>query len=1039
MPPISKVNDQPTLVETVNYPYARWPFGKFNPVQSRVFEFYNKECNGLIAAATSSGKTVCAEQFLAHEIRVRGGKGMFLGPLKALTQEKIDDWTDSSHHFNDKKIAICTGDYRLTPDRQKEFDAADLIIMTSEMLNHRSRNFKTENNQFLLKVGTLVVDECVPPCALVDTDQGQIPIVDIIDKNLDVKVASFNHVTQKVEYKKIVARQKKILKRKWHTLYYNGGDITVTENHLVWCEGRGYIPSKQVKEGDIIYVRATNIQGKTDSFGNFIGRWVNGSFASWEIGETQGQSICHSENFSRMEIQRVETVGWNSSKSEIKWRLREGSLPIRYIVNQSDVGDTCDLLSSRQKEGNISVVEDDNRSGSFGCLVHGRRKSKPESDVNSHRGVFKNRSGVVVQLDAGEMVGCMQPLSNQAILGTQISCRWQRQISGIDTFRSNSGYGLQGVAKDGDCVLFNVRSGIYCESAGYPCATQGVTLSQQGMSAQMGQDVREDQDVGEEESWCCDLEIEDNNNFFVNGVLVHNSHLLTVPSRGDHLEVGLMKFAKINPKARIVLLSATMPNVEEIGEWISYVLTKRETYVLQSAYRPCPLNVHFEKVYDQAGSYIANEEEKINYALEIIGYYPDDKFLVFSHTIDTGFMMAKALKEAGIDCEFHYSGLQKAERVALENRFRNDPKLRVVVATSTLAWGLNMPARRVIVLGVKRGFDTVESYNIQQMVGRSGRVGLDPVGDAYVLLPEREFDLHRVRLRTPEPIRSHLLDESPGHKYKTLAFHLVSEIHHGDIKSRDDVYDWYERSLAYFQKSTLGKGVVDAVVDDLKKSFAVKEENGELSATAIGTISSMFYFSPFDVSDLRRNFKQLFEANEQGNDLALSVALAAVDSNVTGFANKREKEEMFAFQNQVILKYGNRYSDSVVKTAFAYHSLINGRTTKATASLMRNLKFEYNRLSQVLFSLDTMTGKWNKHGFFRTLQDRVAHGVQSELVDLVQLPGISKVRAKKLYENGIKTLEDVAENPEKVKKALGMKAGKIQEICDEANRLLMFT
>jgi replicative superfamily II helicase len=62
MPPITKVADQAVLVETKAYPHAHWPFGKFNPVQSRVFEFYDRECNGLIAAATSAGKTVCAEK-----------------------------------------------------------------------------------------------------------------------------------------------------------------------------------------------------------------------------------------------------------------------------------------------------------------------------------------------------------------------------------------------------------------------------------------------------------------------------------------------------------------------------------------------------------------------------------------------------------------------------------------------------------------------------------------------------------------------------------------------------------------------------------------------------------------------------------------------------------------------------------------------------------------------------------------------------------------------------------------------------------------
>ena len=146
MPPVTKAEDQDNLVATKDYPFANWKFDNFNPVQSRMMDFYDKETSGLIAATTSSGKTVVAEMFLAQEIHQRGGKGMYLVPMRALAQEKIDEWTSKEHHFGKLKISICTGDYRLTKERAKELEQADLIIMTSEMLNHRSRNNKAEHN-----------------------------------------------------------------------------------------------------------------------------------------------------------------------------------------------------------------------------------------------------------------------------------------------------------------------------------------------------------------------------------------------------------------------------------------------------------------------------------------------------------------------------------------------------------------------------------------------------------------------------------------------------------------------------------------------------------------------------------------------------------------------------------------------------------------------------------------------------------------------------------------------------------------------------
>ena len=159
MPPIIKATDQTICVATSEYPYAKWKFDKFNPVQSRIMDFYNQDVNGLIAARTSAGKTTVAEQFMAEEVRNRGGKAMFLAPLRALAREKVSDWTSKDHHFADLKVSICTGDYRLTKERTKELNEANIIIMTSEMLSHRSRSHTSEQSEFLKEIGTLVIDE----------------------------------------------------------------------------------------------------------------------------------------------------------------------------------------------------------------------------------------------------------------------------------------------------------------------------------------------------------------------------------------------------------------------------------------------------------------------------------------------------------------------------------------------------------------------------------------------------------------------------------------------------------------------------------------------------------------------------------------------------------------------------------------------------------------------------------------------------------------------------------------------------------------
>ena len=154
-----QLSDQPNLVDVAQFIHGKYSFENFNRVQSRVFEVCHDNCNCVIAAPTGVGKTVCAELFMSDEIFSRGGKAIYLAPLKALAKEKIDEWTSKDSIFGSRKISICTGDYRLTEARQKELQEADIIIMTSEMLNSRCRNLESENNEFLRDCGTLVVDE----------------------------------------------------------------------------------------------------------------------------------------------------------------------------------------------------------------------------------------------------------------------------------------------------------------------------------------------------------------------------------------------------------------------------------------------------------------------------------------------------------------------------------------------------------------------------------------------------------------------------------------------------------------------------------------------------------------------------------------------------------------------------------------------------------------------------------------------------------------------------------------------------------------
>jgi helicase len=497
-----------------------------------------------------------------------------------------------------------------------------------------------------------------------------------------------------------------------------------------------------------------------------------------------------------------------------------------------------------------------------------------------------------------------------------------------------------------------------------------------------------------------------------------------------------MKFTQINPEGRLVFLSATMPNVTEIGQWMSW-LTRRNTVVLESTYRPCPLHVHYEKYYEVNFGYEENERSKIRTAIEIMNKHPKDKFLLFVHTKRTGDMLASRLKELGIQCEYHNADLTKDKRIQIERRFKEDCKLRCIVATSTLAWGTNLPARRVIVLGVHRGMSDVATYDIAQMIGRAGRPQYDPQGDAYILLPSRSFYKHKERLESPQLIESQISDA------KCLAFHLTSEIHHNTVKSQDDIQEWYERSLAFHQDNTLNQEAVEQAIKRLTICGAITEKNKNFDVTSIGTVASMFYYSPFDISDLARNFGKVFERRKEDSDYWVAMALGNVDSLKFTNASNADKEDMAKFKKGVeetgcerVFCGSREFTDGALKAGCCYYNLLKGYNSTVLGATMRGMQADAERLCEVLCAIDQMVGKWDQKEYIRRLYLRILYGVEEEMVSLCCLKGVGKIKAKRLWDANLRTWEDISTNALGVIKALSCSKNVAEQICENAKELI---
>jgi ATP-dependent RNA helicase HelY len=143
-------------------------------------------------------------------------------------------------------------------------------------------------------------------------------------------------------------------------------------------------------------------------------------------------------------------------------------------------------------------------------------------------------------------------------------------------------------------------------------------------------------------------------------------------------------------------------------------------------------------------------------------------------------------------CAAHHAGMIPAFRETVEDCF-NEGLLKVVFATETLALGINMPARSVVIERLSKyngeGHEFLSPGQFTQLTGRAGRRGLDDTGSAVVLWsPFASFD----QVATLAGSREFPLSSSFRPTYNMSA-NLV------DRYDRETAHEVLARSFAQFQ------------------------------------------------------------------------------------------------------------------------------------------------------------------------------------------------------------------------------------------------
>ncbi len=504
-------------------------------------------------------------------------------------------------------------------------------------------------------------------------------------------------------------------------------------------------------------------------------------------------------------------------------------------------------------------------------------------------------------------------------------------------------------------------------------------------------------------------------------VIIDEAHLLGAEGRGHFLEFVIMFLSKIS-NCKFVLLSGTLPNGIDISNWLCK-MNNKSTYFLKSSFRPVPLNVHYRK-YDDSYFEDGIPSDLTRAVLGLISRH-QDKFLIFVHSKATGKKLKKIISQAGYTCDFHCADLKPDERSKVETAFKTGD-IRILVATSTLAAGVNLPARRVIIFGVCRGTMMVDKAEIGQMMGRAGRKGIDPEGDVYIYMPEKKQHLVS-ELKKIDPVKSTLLLMNNKEEYFNIALFIMGLIYTKSCKTDQDILDFINTSFAS-TTSKINTLYFDKTINTLVGCKFLEKENEFYKITKLGALSCHYFINPYDLYSYQKNFYQLVKSN-CWKDSLVSYALGNIQTNNKTYISNDETSFCFNYASRLQELIPDRfYQSPAVKYGYAYWCLMNGTNLGPLLYLREPLINDSGRIMSCLSMMSKICG-WNNPEFFHVLQKRIMYGVRKELIGLVEIKNIGRVRAELLYSNGFKNRQDVLNNLERASKILSLSVDFLKSSC----------
>ena len=559
----------------------------------------------------------------------------------------------------------------------------------------------------------------------------------------------------------------------------------------------------------------------------------------------------------------------------------------------------------------------------------------------------------------------------------------------------------------------------------------------------------------------------------VDCVVIDEVHLLDSERRGGVLEVTVSRLRRLCDP-RFVALSATMPNVEDVAAWLD--APPEATFAFDDEYRPVDLQTGV-KTYTHGENSFADKYRRLYRALDLAEPHvrEDGQALVFVasrqdavsaaaktrdelaerdvpvgargdydfHT-DAKELSDDRLHKAVLDgVAFHHAGLSKADRDRIEQWFK-EGKISILFSTSTLAWGVNLPARCVIVRDTKyhdplEGEVDISPLDLLQMLGRAGRPGYDDVGYGWVVCDRSDADRYRRLLREGTEIESHLAAD--------LDAHLNAEIAMGTIDDLDDVLGWLETTYYYVRAASEPaaydfEGLRDRVRDTLDslvdRGFVEMGSDLAIESTPLGRLASKYYLR----LSTAEAFHALADRDRIDTDAILETVAAAAEFDSVS-ARQSEADAVDAVlgseapsaprgDGDAVAVGGGHLDDGGRKVL----AILRASTSDSVPADLRSDAWIIRRNAlRLLAALREFLARFSgprAANLARRLEARIEHGVSRDAVSLTAVDGIGAGRARNLAAGGLSRPADVVDAGADELERAGLAAGVAERVVSAA-------